>query len=240
MQSLLLPGIPSPHISFRKHRFDSDPSRFSLNLSLANSRPRSSLRASYSPYLSPPMSGSPPPEHPQEESRRENSRRRRRSESPITTAPAAPSVHTFAGQRTQGLEWQGQQEGMGQAFTGGPPGYMMGATRPEEFAFSRSTQPFPRPTTAAQETYFTSQSPIRSPTTARRPKAHVASACVNCKRKHLRCDATRPCRRCVQAGKEVSDTKRFIRSRLANHFVEGFLCRCRAQKAWSTASKSRR
>jgi Fungal Zn(2)-Cys(6) binuclear cluster domain len=39
--------------------------------------------------------------------------------------------------------------------------------------------------------------------TSRRTKAHVAPACVNCKKKHLRCDQNRPCLRCVQAGKEV-------------------------------------
>ncbi|KAJ5982963.1 hypothetical protein N7481_005062 [Penicillium waksmanii] len=38
----------------------------------------------------------------------------------------------------------------------------------------------------------------------RRTKAHVASACVNCKKKHLGCDPARPCRRCVLAGKASS------------------------------------
>ncbi|KAJ5097921.1 hypothetical protein N7532_004922 [Penicillium argentinense] len=38
----------------------------------------------------------------------------------------------------------------------------------------------------------------------RRTKAHVASACVNCKKKHLGCDPARPCRRCVLAGKAAS------------------------------------
>ncbi|KAL4746910.1 hypothetical protein BDW72DRAFT_197214 [Aspergillus terricola var. indicus] len=37
--------------------------------------------------------------------------------------------------------------------------------------------------------------------TVRRTKAHVASACVNCKKKHLGCDPARPCRRCVLSGK---------------------------------------
>jgi hypothetical protein len=40
--------------------------------------------------------------------------------------------------------------------------------------------------------------------TVRRTKAHVASACVNCKKKHLGCDPARPCRRCVLSGKAVS------------------------------------
>ncbi|MCJ1252244.1 hypothetical protein MMC24_000048 [Lignoscripta atroalba] len=43
-----------------------------------------------------------------------------------------------------------------------------------------------------------------SPGVTRRAKAHVPSACVNCKRKHLACETRRPCSRCLQAGKEVS------------------------------------
>ncbi|BFZ58807.1 hypothetical protein PYCC9005_005872 [Savitreella phatthalungensis] len=35
----------------------------------------------------------------------------------------------------------------------------------------------------------------------RRVKAHVASACVNCKRAHLACDSQRPCHRCISIGK---------------------------------------
>ena len=37
-----------------------------------------------------------------------------------------------------------------------------------------------------------------------RTKSHVASACVNCKKKHLGCDSARPCRRCVLTGAAVS------------------------------------
>ena len=42
------------------------------------------------------------------------------------------------------------------------------------------------------------------PGIARRAKAHVPSACVNCKKKHLACETKRPCTRCVHNGKEVS------------------------------------
>ena len=38
----------------------------------------------------------------------------------------------------------------------------------------------------------------------RKSKAHVASACINCKRAHLSCDVNRPCARCVSSGKQVS------------------------------------
>ncbi len=44
------------------------------------------------------------------------------------------------------------------------------------------------------------------PGVARRAKAHVPSACVNCKRKHLACETRRPCNRCVQTGKEVGNS----------------------------------
>ncbi|KAL8782311.1 MAG: hypothetical protein Q9213_005505 [Squamulea squamosa] len=42
------------------------------------------------------------------------------------------------------------------------------------------------------------------PGVARRAKAHVPSACVNCKRKHLACETKRPCNRCLQTGKEAT------------------------------------
>lgn len=46
--------------------------------------------------------------------------------------------------------------------------------------------------------------PARMTKPARRTKAHVASACVNCKKAHLSCDVQRPCGRCVASGKQVS------------------------------------
>ncbi|KAF9902883.1 hypothetical protein EC991_004395 [Linnemannia zychae] len=33
-------------------------------------------------------------------------------------------------------------------------------------------------------------------------KAHVPSACINCKKAHLACDLSRPCKRCVSVGKD--------------------------------------
>lgn len=56
-----------------------------------------------------------------------------------------------------------------------------------------------------QDAALAGQIPLRNPKTARRNKAHVASACVNCKRAHLSCDVQRPCMRCVASGKEVRD-----------------------------------
>ncbi len=54
------------------------------------------------------------------------------------------------------------------------------------------------------------------PGVARRAKAHVPSACVNCKRKHLACETKRPCNRCLQTGKEVSAVQKSGGDRLAD------------------------
>ncbi|KAF9988267.1 hypothetical protein BGZ75_009748 [Mortierella antarctica] len=35
-------------------------------------------------------------------------------------------------------------------------------------------------------------------------KAHVPSACINCKKAHLACDLSRPCKRCISVGKDDS------------------------------------
>lgn len=60
---------------------------------------------------------------------------------------------------------------------------------------------YPPATLATSPPGVTSRAIGQRPT--RRTKAHVASACVNCKKKHLGCDSARPCRRCVLAGKSV-------------------------------------
>ncbi|KAL5044161.1 hypothetical protein BDW71DRAFT_107977 [Aspergillus fruticulosus] len=61
----------------------------------------------------------------------------------------------------------------------------------------RSTVTYP----PAYRTATTGASRALPQKTTRRTKAHVASACVNCKKKHLGCDPARPCRRCVLSGK---------------------------------------
>ncbi|KAF1829306.1 hypothetical protein BDW02DRAFT_170568 [Decorospora gaudefroyi] len=53
-----------------------------------------------------------------------------------------------------------------------------------------------------QQTAMIAPPPTRAPKPARRTKAHVASACVNCKKAHLSCDIQRPCGRCVASGKQ--------------------------------------
>ncbi|CAG8472603.1 13462_t:CDS:2 [Ambispora leptoticha] len=45
---------------------------------------------------------------------------------------------------------------------------------------------------------------VASAALKRTNKTHVPSACVNCKRAHLACDVSRPCKRCVALGKQQS------------------------------------
>jgi hypothetical protein len=204
MKPLLLPGIPPHHTSFGKHRFNSDLSRFSLNLSslsLQNSpSPRPALG---SPYLSPPMSGSSPPIDALS-SPETRSRRRARSDSASRGIPP-----TLGPQVTQALQWEEQTEhlqvtsqeqmaistsapfGYGLETAGGILGTTVGGT-------GLTT---PMVTSQEQLPGIGRANTVTGAT--RRTKAHVPSACVNCKKKHLRCDNGRPCRRCVQSGKEV-------------------------------------
>ncbi|EAW06782.1 putative C6 transcription factor [Aspergillus clavatus NRRL 1] len=72
----------------------------------------------------------------------------------------------------------------------------------EQRAPQHSASTFPPPTFGTPPTGTASRA--LSPKGTRRTKAHVASACVNCKKKHLGCDPARPCRRCVLSGKERS------------------------------------
>jgi hypothetical protein len=79
----------------------------------------------------------------------------------------------------------------------------------------------------------------------RRTKAHVASACVNCKKKHLGCDPARPCRRCVLSGKAVSFRKKEFHGieeskNLKTNQGKVNMCGCYAQETGTTPVESRR
>ncbi|KAK6829237.1 hypothetical protein RU639_003531 [Aspergillus parasiticus] len=77
---------------------------------------------------------------------------------------------------------------------------------PASLSVPVTTQPsvptFSQPTFGTSPPGAAGRSLQQKPT--RRTKAHVASACVNCKKKHLGCDPARPCRRCVLSGKEAT------------------------------------
>ncbi|KIY01753.1 uncharacterized protein Z520_01891 [Fonsecaea multimorphosa CBS 102226] len=151
------------------------------------------------------MSGSPPPEPPAEPAQIAG-RRRKRSRSytpPTTTVTTTAAVASpIAPLDTSGPRPSAISRG-GETIT-------EFAVQPGPYALN-----YPLPPTSHQSALslpsasisvpppLLALSPV-SPRTTRKPKAHVASACVNCKKKHLRCDSSRPCRRCVQSGKEDS------------------------------------
>ncbi|KAF3891868.1 Zn(2)-C6 fungal-type domain-containing protein [Trichophyton interdigitale] len=173
------------------HRSGSDPLRFSLNLSVSDSRYSSSCR---SPYLSPPMSGSPPPEFRSDLSH--GLRHAGRPSSPAPNLKYPESHHDYQGHHMAGgqgidravhdprqSQMSNQQYGLPSVNDIRPPHLLPAFGAPNTISTRTTTLP---------------------PRSTRRAKAHVASACVNCKRKHLGCDSARPCRRCVVAGKEES------------------------------------
>ncbi|ETI20805.1 hypothetical protein G647_07147 [Cladophialophora carrionii CBS 160.54] len=144
------------------------------------------------------MSGSPPPERPAEPPQIAGRRRKRSHTPPVTTtattlAPITP-LDTSAARPATLLRGG---ETLGELAVQHDP-YALNYPPPPTTYQAAST--LLSSSTSVQDSRF-ALSPI-SPRTTRKPKAHVASACVNCKRKHLRCDASRPCRRCVQSGKE--------------------------------------
>ncbi|EXJ84638.1 hypothetical protein A1O3_05308 [Capronia epimyces CBS 606.96] len=144
------------------------------------------------------MSGSPPPEPPIEPPQIAGRRRKRSHTPPATTAAAAISSPVPSLQQT--TPRLGAQSRGGEtiaAFPGQPGSYARAYPPPASYQSSSSL-----PSTPAGGSDPRYAPTSISPRSARKPKAHVASACVNCKKKHLRCDHSRPCRRCVASGKE--------------------------------------
>jgi Fungal Zn(2)-Cys(6) binuclear cluster domain len=208
MHSLRLPGVPPIPPSFKRHRFDSDPSRFSLNLSL--SKPIAT--PFWAALPSPPMSGSPPPEQPFDPPQTAG-RRRKRSDTPATHAPSPISTPAVTTATTAPESYAERQADIG-ATTGISiqPSLWSApypVTQPYGYGAGTSVLPGPAPSTF-QPPYLADPS---SPKSTRKSKVHVPSACVNCKKKHLRCDNSRPCHRCIQSGKEVSRALRLLYAR---------------------------
>ncbi|KAI1610774.1 hypothetical protein EDD36DRAFT_303409 [Exophiala viscosa] len=181
--------------SFKKHRSSIDGPRFTIELTL----PKPLAPPAWASLPTPPMSGSPPPEQPTEPPQIAG-RRRKRSNTPptatattIATSPATTLEHTAP---RLGAQARGGETIAELPIQPGP--YITNYPLPASYQSGSSLGTTP---STSEPRY--ALSPV-SPRAARKPKAHVASACINCKKKHLRCDNARPCRRCVQSGKEES------------------------------------
>lgn len=198
MQSPRSLHIPSFHSAFPKHSSDNDCSRFSLDLRVSTKHP--------TPYWaslpSPPMSGSPPSEHPVEPPQLAG-HRRKRSDTPQEAPFATPVSEPSSGPGTAEIH-SIQQQTAPVSTTARPlvPPYSSSYPSTQRYDYGTAGPP-PMGTSATAAESQPRQGEV-SPRITRKTKAHVASACMNCKKKHLRCDNARPCRRCVQSGKEVT------------------------------------
>jgi len=192
--------LPPLGLSFKHHRLSIDNARSTVDPTL----PTSVAAPAWASLPTPPMSGSPPPE-PRTEPPQLAGRRRKRSQTP----PASTAVAAAVTLSSPATPFQ-QTATRSSAQTRGGDSIGEIATRPVPFApsyppllsFSSPSTSLPSIPVAGSEQRRFGPSPI-SPRATRKTKAHVASACINCKNKHLRCDDARPCRRCVQSGKEV-------------------------------------
>ena len=187
--------------SFNKHRSNISGSRFTIDhLTL----PKPTAVPAWASLPTPPMSGSPPPDPPAEPPQIAGRRRKRSLTPPTTVTTAATLAPTtpldISASRPAAQSRGGETIGV----LGSHPGPYALNYPPPPGSYQAASGVLSS-SVGAVESRFT-LSPL-SPRATRKPKAHVASACVNCKKKHLRCDNSRPCRRCVQSGKEVSPSQ---------------------------------
>lgn len=211
MQPLVLHPPSLTTAQFGQPRFNSGPECLPLNRSWSTNARGCSPRAAF-PRQS--MSGSPPTEEkPPVTSKESISAYPPISEPAGTTATATTSVTatTTAEDVSSSLPTTSTTTAPPLPAASEPPSAQIPPIYGDQSAPPYATSPRPLPGTAYPLPPFEASIPgpaTRSLTqkSTRRTKAHVASACVNCKKKHLGCDPARPCRRCVLAGKAVSPT----------------------------------
>ncbi|KAI5812941.1 hypothetical protein BZA77DRAFT_131925 [Pyronema omphalodes] len=212
MQSSSSPGGLQVPSSFGARRSIShDLARFSLDLAPERRR----VHNNKVPYPSPPMSHSPPPPNPPSPGAQGHPPQTAHyGVNPVQMQPqssyAQPSYRQYLPEQTQ---HQQQQQHPQQSQPVSYASYSSNSAESESYQpvhpQLRNTNdrfapppPPPPPTMSGQtqQTYHNQFPPPPMP--LRRPKSHVASACVNCKKAHLACDTRRPCPRCVGLGKQ--------------------------------------
>lgn len=216
MQSLLLPTPWLPDSRFGQHRVDFNPGRTPTHVRPYSTAVKSSLRAVDSPSL---MSGAVPADDVTEGTRGTQLAQGTTSDivtsglsNPPSTSTSLPTSRPAEGPQVSEPRQQLPASNVTKAGESTTPG-SSGSGGPQAQPAPASIHPSsPKNTGRALP-----------PRSSRRPKSHVASACVNCKRKHLGCDSARPCRRCVVSGKSVS-VHRMI-SDQTNEVITDFLCR---------------
>lgn len=157
-------------------------------------------------YPSPPMSSPPSPSRPPPELYLTTTHEQYVPN--VSTATTGPIIFSGPPSTYPSLQPTSTQPYYGQqAFA---PSYPIQATAPQSISAGPAhAQFFQSP---APGTLVSAPTPaIAGPSSGRggrKSKAHVASACINCKRAHLSCDVQRPCARCVASGKQVRSKER--------------------------------
>ncbi|TFB03139.1 hypothetical protein CCMA1212_004543 [Trichoderma ghanense] len=219
MTSITHPSNPTPPLLPGHHRAYPNPARCAFDLSWGRKEPSTEESAGRSrAYPSPPMSGSPP--LPLGSAHEAGSRgeapsyyaprlldglRGGPAQPPPTNHrdPASPTTRSYPPELTTRSPYSyPRPEDAGRTVPYPPqhhhgmPHGISGAPYYNPASSNSDAYPVPdRPQAAESQ-------PLTSPKTQRKTKGHVASACVPCKKAHLRCDAQRPCSRCLGNGKE--------------------------------------
>ena len=196
MQHSRPPAFPPFFASFKNHRSSIDETRFRVDLTL----PKPLAVPIWASLPTPPMSGSPPLEHPSDLAPIAGRRRKRSETPPQAPVPTTATPPTPLEQTAQGSNYHATRSSLPLDITGQQPPYTSGYPQPPSLSYGAGSSMGLVTSSPPETRYAPGQA---SPRATRKTKAHVASACVNCKKKHLRCDNARPCRRCVQSGKEV-------------------------------------
>ncbi|KAI1658027.1 hypothetical protein F4813DRAFT_68284 [Daldinia decipiens] len=180
---------------------------FSLDLSWARAETDCALSSTRA-YPSPPMSGSPPPLPPKSYPEVGDRGGKYRTAPPQSSLlpPTTSSTRPYPQEAPERMPYpyHRPEDTMGRPI---PYAQQPGPMVPQpQYSLppvvgpniGPSSYPMPSNPQGAENP------PYASPKSQRKTKGHVASACVPCKRAHLRCDAQRPCSRCLSNGKEDS------------------------------------
>ncbi|KAI1174631.1 hypothetical protein F4777DRAFT_377603 [Nemania sp. FL0916] len=220
-------GIEQLFIPLGQRRGRSDQATSILDLARVQAEEKECALRSTRAYPSPPMSGSPPrPPKPNQEAVERGQRGSQASTHHAYRAgPAVPAVEYRTGppqpplppppslapgrpfpletQERHPYAYRHSEDVVAQPITyAAPPGQMLPQSQyslPPVVGAGFGPAPYPMSTNPSS-----SENPpsFTSPKSQRKTKGHVASACVPCKKAHLRCDAQRPCSRCMSNGKE--------------------------------------
>ncbi|KAI8953671.1 hypothetical protein F4801DRAFT_104302 [Xylaria longipes] len=219
-------GIEQLFIPLGQRRGGSDQAASALDLTWARAEEKACALRGTRAYPSPPMSGSPPrpPKPNQEVAERGQGGFQAPTHDAYRAGPAISGVEFRTGPpqpplppppplttgRPFPLEtpervpypYRRPEDALGRPITyPPPPGQMIPQA---QYSLPPVAGPGLGPTSYSMATNppGLENPPFTSPKSQRKTKGHVASACVPCKRAHLRCDAQRPCSRCLSNGKE--------------------------------------